>query len=530
LLFGQEGSNRIYIENKIALIFTESLWNNDTLIVAGSFIDSMWNSESGLYFLNSQGEIVLSNENIGTSNEFSYQYFSKGLTILNDTIYQLGYKTKYSDTTANDEILYGVFQKFTTKGVKISESEIKGKYFPSEHWARPNDFILHDNKITATYITWMFEGEDQNSQICIIQLYKNGLLVFDECYGNDSRETSNTILRTENEDFLIIGDSHNFYISDFYQGSGNGFWHGYIFRVDSLGKIKWEWRSPNNYESANSAILENDSTIVVAAGYGVEECEIPGNPLSWCSIIWNGDVYKMDLNSQTKIWERSMSIGTYTSKPDNQYFDIISSIEKDGYILCGSAYDLAYPGCQQIDTQKCWSYPGVISKVSINGDSIWQRKYFGVRDLWESNRLLDIEIVNDSSYSFVGEAYNPFAGETQGQHGWVLNTDKFGCIIPGCHLISSIEPDLHPEIFESIMRIYPNPPIDVLNVLITTKISSTCKVKLIDNLGREVNSWSDFETGATYQLPMSDLSPGLYYLTLVDKNQIIETQKIVISF
>ena len=528
-LKAQIGINKIFQHNVIALTYTESLWLNDTLVVVGTYVDSSGRIECILNFINKSGEIELTLDNIDTSDIYSYAYFSKGLSYINDTIYQIGYKQMVFDSTPNGVKLYCVLNKFDHGGAKIFESEFRGKYYPNEHFASPNDYFIDSNNIFLTYSTWEFLKEKHNARICISKLDLNGNIVWDECFGDLTREKSHEILVTTAKEVIVIGESNNLYQSNDYQGSGNGFWRGYIFKTDSLGNLEWEWRSPSLFESADAALLTSDSTIIVAASYGIEYCDVPKEPLSWCSIYWTGGVYKMNLETRNKIWETSLSAGPHTTKRDNQYYDIIPSIEKDGYILCGSGYNLAYEGCQQIDTQKCWFYPGIIAKVSNEGDSLWLRKYFGVTDLWESNIFFDIEATDDSLYSLVGEAFNPFPGETQGTHGWVLVTDKYGCLIPGCHLISSNEDSEEKnELLSSPMKIYPNPAIDVVNVLITTKLSSKATLHLINNLGQEIDSWQNFEIGATYIIPVGHYTPGTYIMTMTQDNSIIDSKVVII--
>jgi hypothetical protein len=314
-----------------------------------------------------------------------------------------------------------------------------------------------------------------------------------------------------------------------YTGSGNGYYSGYIFEVDSFGILKWEWRSPSKMEAVYTGYLENDTTLIVAAGTGKEYCS-DSQPNALCFFRWTGSVFKLNLITREKIWETSLSGGPFTSMFDNRYLDIIPSIEQDGYIVCGSGYDLAYEGCQQIDTtNKCWSFPGVIAKISNAGDSLWLRKYFGVTDIYESNILYDAEITPDSGYSFVGEAFNPWPGETQGQFGWLLMTDRFGCLVPGCQLISSTEESNEKStLLSSPMKIYPNPTSDFLNVLITTKLPGSAILHLVNASGQEVGNWHTFEEGATYIIPVGHLIPGTYVLVMTDGTSIIGTQQVIL--
>lgn len=522
-LYGQEG-NYVFKHNNLALLFTESTWIGDTLLIAGTLIDSFGFVKNEINFVDSGlNNFILTNDKLDTSDLFDYCYFSKGLAWYDDTIYQVGYKYFETDTTPSGSVLYGILNKFDKYGNKLSELILTGKYFPAEHFARPNDIVIDIEYIIITYLTFHYVAGKRDAQICLLKLSKSGDIIVDECYGDANRDVSTNIFTSTSGDIMTLGYSDNFYFGNLYLGKGNGYSRGYIFNVSSNGQINWEWRSESKFETAKAGYLENDSILVVAGGHAIEDYD-PDNPSGWCQFLWAGNVYKMNLNNRTKIWDTSLMGGPYNFEIYNQFLDIIPSIEKDGYIVCGSGNVLAYEGCAEIDTQKCWSHPGVIAKVSNDGDSLWLRKYFGLTDVSESNVLYDAEITPDGGYSFVGEAF----GATKGQHGWILKTDSQGCLFPGCHLISSNE-DPKKAIPVSSFTVYPNPVIDNINLLITKSISVESYMVLSDMSGRIVDSWNTFELGGTYIIPCS-YAPGIYMISLIDSNnRPVESQKVYIK-
>ena len=157
------------------------------------------------------------------------------------------------------------------------------------------------------------------------------------------------------------------------------------------------------------------------------------------------------------------------------------------------------------------------------------RKYFGVTDIFESNILNDAEITPDSGYSFVGEAFNPWPGPTQGQFGWILKTDRYECIVPGCHLISSSDEEVKNSVTENILKIFLNPVVDNLNILITKQIPSSAKVVILNLVGQITQTLDDFEIGATYIIPTNNLSSGIYFVAVLNNNYIMECHKVIIN-
>lgn len=516
----QNGINTIAKLGNNYSIFTGSTWDKDTLYITGTSFTN--EGRTGAIIKYYPGATLMDfNYLLDTFTDFGISFADKGLFIQNDTIYYVATKS-YVGSLYN-----GLILKMNRNGDILVEKEFNSFYYPEDDFCRFRDFVQ-----TKTGFVILDYGRktDTDFQSCLLKTDLDFNEEWRKCYGNASLEIPNDLIITGKNNLITIANGTNLDITKQYTGSGNGYYQGYIFETDSLGNLNWEWRSSSKMEAVYAGVLENDSTLVVAAGRGKEVCsDSQSNAL--CFFRWTGCVFKFNLNTREKVWDISLSGGPHITMFDNRYLDIIPSIEKDGYILCGAGYDLSYEGCQQIDTTvKCWSFPGVIAKVSNDGDSLWLRKYFGVTDIWESNILYDAEITPDSGYSFVGEAFNPWSGETQGQFGWLLITDKYGCLVPGCQLISSTEESIEKNaLLSSPMKIFPNPASDVINLLITKKLSDRAILHLVDVSGKEVNNWHTFEEGATYIIPVGHLIPGMYFMTMTEGNTILDTQKVILN-
>lgn len=72
--------------------------------------------------------------------------------------------------------------------------------------------------------------------------------------------------------------------------------------------------------------------------------------------------------------------------------------------------------------------------------------------------------------------------------------------------------------------IFPNPASDFLNITVDG-VSSQSRVELYDALGKVVNSQN--LTGFNNRLDLIDLQNGLYFIKLMDGNNVIETRKII---
>lgn len=75
-----------------------------------------------------------------------------------------------------------------------------------------------------------------------------------------------------------------------------------------------------------------------------------------------------------------------------------------------------------------------------------------------------------------------------------------------------------------VVRVYPNPATDVLNIAISTSLDITKEltIKITDVLGKEL-----IVTDYQKQINISQLEKGIYFLSLYHKHQLIETKKII---
>ena len=170
-----------------------------------------------------------------------------------------------------------------------------------------------------------------------------------------------------------------------------------------------------------------------------------------------------------------------------------------------------------------------IAKVSQEGDLLWYRTHVPQEVLDEG---LDINPVDtyihglietsDGGFLGVGEfQVDPFSSDIWPdgfQTAFALKLDEYGCLEPGCEVVSIEEIDSEDEIY----RIYPNPVSDVLHIQ-TSDRKVWDQIRISDILGRELIN----ERIVNSVVDVSDLKTGLYVLTLYSKGLPIHSQKIL---
>ncbi|HLF62244.1 MAG TPA: hypothetical protein VI603_00725 [Saprospiraceae bacterium] len=224
----------------------------------------------------------------------------------------------------------------------------------------------------------------------------------------------------------------------------------YFVEIDSVGNLVREKVNGQELRSVNFEVVQTaDGGYILCSSQLYEESG---------SFVSDNSIFKIDSNL-TYVWETK--VGTIDRVSAATYFSIVESTDGEGVVAAGRAVDII--------EGNAYSY-GVITKVNWEGDSIWTRYYVLENDYptdASANYIWRIRATNDGGYITIGEALfmpgtpiSPYI-----QQIWFLKTDEYGCVVPGCHLPSSLDDDpvLKTRYY---IKTYPNPVEDVLNVFV----------------------------------------------------------------
>ncbi|MFD1550894.1 hypothetical protein DNU06_05170 [Putridiphycobacter roseus] len=216
-------------------------------------------------------------------------------------------------------------------------------------------------------------------------------------------------------------------------------------------------------------------------------------------------------------------------------YNEILPIENNEFVAVGTIYNL---------TGKA----GSLMKFNEEGEVLWNRSYIKIPRLSNPNivygnhELYDVERTPDSGFVMVGEARN-FANpnEPMGQLGWLVKTDKHGCLVPGCEEFDNPSP-IDTSTVEPIdtvitpkptpapkIIVYPNPVQNELNIYFASEsLALNATAALYSSNGQIVNQWPIANNFITYILDVSDLASGVYILKIINGAE-VATQKVVVE-
>jgi hypothetical protein len=291
----------------------------------------------------------------------------------------------------------------------------------------------------------------------------------------------------------------------FNQGIGNI--KSLIYELDLDGNIIAEWLNDENETYEPEQILEVESNSLLFVGRYFSEYSDNNSPLL------QGYICKVDsLNNRD--W--SLKTGKTTVRADMN--NLIATMD-DNYIAIGVTFDSL--SSSQVATES-----GHIIKFNIDGEIIWERRHYAINTGAEYNKLYDIVELTDSSLLLCGQSVD-LLGDFP-QRGWLLKLDKYGCLVPGCHLDTSIDDPLFTT--QVTVKVYPNPTSDYLNVYYKSKREKREGIfRLVDMQGRLILSFTATQNDTTYMINLEKYSSGIYFLQYLEGGLLSRTEKIVIQ-
>ncbi len=305
-----------------------------------------------------------------------------------------------------------------------------------------------------------------------------------------------------------------------------------LIRTDSLGGQKWQWTdTSNNGQAPYSFQKTSDGGYISCGSYvgtRVLIQEVPSGVLLEDVAYYQGYIVKWN-SDFTKLWEKWFFIGTDSTTSGSLYD--IKELSDGSFIACGMIGS-------EIDFQ---GLNGSLIKVNRNGNLIWNKQYrsYNYPETYRQHRLYDLDVLANGDIIAVGEI-NPQDGISIPQQGWLLRVDSNGCIVDSnwCGW-SSVEVEPTPVAWQAQneIRVYPNPASDIINIEVSRfKYQDIREIKfeLYDAIGNNViglchsEARGVYDGEINYQLNINELSSGIYFIRILDKeNKVIGNGKFI---
>ncbi|MEZ4760661.1 MAG: hypothetical protein R2810_12855 [Flavobacteriales bacterium] len=275
-----------------------------------------------------------------------------------------------------------------------------------------------------------------------------------------------------------------------------------LLKLDSAGNLEWQehYGSPWVDNAAFVEVLPQGGYIM--AGAERAAANTPMRPV----------LYRLD-DGGNELWSVP-----YPDSTLRVFFTVPVLMADGGYTIAGTG-------------QGNWQILGMLMRTDSLGNTLWKRSYStnAVRDHY----IYDLRRTLDGGFIMAGTAWDSLLVS---QDAWLIKTDSFGCLVPGCQIFDGLQEQLTD--LSASLAIYPNPAQDHVNVRLelpaTLRVQGPLRLAVTSLDGRLVHEQQvplTFGPVPTTNclLPTASWPSGTYFVHLLEGTRWLAGGKVVVS-
>ncbi|MBK8626872.1 MAG: T9SS type A sorting domain-containing protein [Saprospiraceae bacterium] len=335
--------------------------------------------------------------------------------------------------------------------------------------------------------------------------------------NNSGQVIKKNTYNPQNGNLLLIrmDTTRNGFVLGGWQAPGglvkNGIHQSIIVEFDSLGNKIWEYESPidEDWTGTLGGIVSNDKDEIIyvsGKGYLFDTFAI--------SDVFKNKWYATKLRKDKKIiWRTSIPTFADISVEGSRFWNILKLRDNISYISMGMLAD-------SITGIYSW-----ITKFSDDGEILWNRNYKMESDTnGYQYEIRDMAEDKEGNLIAVGERLDLVRQGFNTQQGYLMKLDQYGCLTPGCHLVST--KDKYKEDF--YLKIYPNPASDFISFYIDedTKLNQYC---IRDMKGQLIKGIVSLMPDIHYVIQTHDFISGSYIIQFLKDGHLVKSEKFIVS-
>ncbi|MGK0364182.1 MAG: hypothetical protein ACI85O_001239 [Saprospiraceae bacterium] len=434
------------------------------------------------------------------------------MTLLNferDSLYNQYRGWPYLHENGNDFLVsglssegsgYSLLTKINSLGETLWEKQFESYYADEDEYFIATTDITIDNQ-NFIYLLNNVSSPLPKNRHTLIKTDNSGNLIWYKLYGQPDESTSGCVVMPTSDGNLwlasiTIDNSQSLSLFE-YQNS--------LSKVDTSGNTLWNFTTPlsqGQIGRIGGLVEAEDGGLIINALYGYE------NQDGWPRYMeWEKYIYKISSEGEL-VWE--LEIPAPWLNGSTAAWRMIKVADNSGYVAV--ARDLLYDGGEDSISQRGW-----IGKVDDDGNLLWGRSYVGVDSYNDFQMLYDVKETADGGFVAVGWSEDDNA-DTLARQAWIIKTDEHGCLVPGCNLTATDEP----ETTQISLSLYPNPSSDILNIWYESADFNPRQPPQFQVTDMQGRIWRRFSTDVnqvTLMLSVRDLPVGSYLLTCSERRE-----------
>ncbi|MAT53004.1 MAG: hypothetical protein CMN32_00885 [Saprospirales bacterium] len=340
--------------------------------------------------------------------------------------------------------------------------------------------------------------ENFRLDVWVTKIDFNGDIIWENSYGGYDIDESIGSIWQEDENTIVLGcwkSTDQFVSLPSLLKCGSN----WIFAIDSLGSIKWEWQSePCEGDNVKGLHRTADGGWI----YATREWAVfnPSNYGAAPKFVKRDSQFNL-------LWERQVAESYWDS---NEMIDLKPTPDGNwvgaGLWLLPEPYNSLLPGY--------FYAPGCLYKVNEQGDSLWVRCDTVALDnpTW-SHRYGGMAVLPSGSIVAAGGFEEFIFGVGDKSWAWVTKVDRHGCMEEPC-LVTNVEEVKAKE--KAFLQVYPNPARDQVTFDRIGETATAATLLLTDITGKVV--WRQlFKEGVVKTIwHTSGIPGGIYFYRFVE--------------
>ncbi len=429
----------------VAANFHNVLLKDDTLILVGSSMDLQANQWGALFVKMDTNGVVL-NYRLHVDNHGGQFAFDQGYPLIN--------------TSDGGYLLAGKVHNRDSYFIYKLDSDGNIEFF-KEYYEPAGVLTILPKQLMAVETGYLIGSsrqlQDGSTDAQITKINAAGEMLWEEAYGAFTKSENIGSFWKEDENTIIIGGikstNENVQFPSPLKCQTN-----WIFAIDSLGSVKWQWQS-EPCEGTNTRGLHRtaDGGWVFATMHLVAY-----NQWNWgaapkfvkrdsqFNLLWERQVAE-------SYWEANEMINIQPT-PDGNWVGTGSWVLPEPYTPLLSGDHFYSPGClYKLDEQgnKIWVRCDTV--VLANGHPTYYNRHGGV-------------IVLPSGSMIAAGGFNEEIGNIGKSWAWVVKVNGQGCMEEPCLTTGAAEADKPGD--DHLCRIYPNPTGGILHLEAAAEINA----------------------------------------------------------